>query len=88
MTRRELGKVAKIVGSVFPECGVSGHMLVRVPLSPILRAICLESSSAPRGFYVWVFFQPLCIPKAMSSSILAGGSAAARTSGTPTPPAV
>lgn len=63
MTRRELGKVAKIVGSVFPECGVSGQMLVRVPLSPVLRAICLQNSSAARGFYVWVFFQPLCIPK-------------------------
>ena len=63
MNRRELEKTAKILCADLPQCGVSGVLVFRLPLGRILRGICLERSGDPRGFYVWVFLQPLCIPK-------------------------
>jgi hypothetical protein len=64
MNKRELAKVAKALVRDLPDCAAAGDLLLRTPLGPILRALCLERSGwEPRNFYVWVFFQPLCIPK-------------------------
>ena len=47
MNKRELAAVAKRVS---------------LPIGHTLRGVFLERSSAPTSFYVWVFFQPLCVP--------------------------
>jgi len=65
MNKRELAKIAKTLVQELPDLAASNDLLLRTPLGPILRALCLERSGwDPRGFYVWVFFQPLCIPHA------------------------
>lgn len=64
MTKKALTKVAKTLAQDLPGFAAAGNLLFYVPLGPILRALWLERSGFnPHGFYVWVFFQPLCIPK-------------------------
>jgi hypothetical protein len=63
VNKRELGKVATALAQNLTEYAGSGKMVFRIPLGPILQAVYLESSGwEPRNFYVWVFFQPLCLP--------------------------
>ena len=65
MNKRELTRIAKALVQELPEFAASNDLLVRMPLAPVLRALCLERSGwDSRGFYAWVFFQPLCIPHA------------------------
>jgi hypothetical protein len=65
MNKRELAKIAKTLVQELPDLAASNNLLLRTPLGPILRALCLERSGwDTHGFYVWVFFQPLCIPHA------------------------
>jgi hypothetical protein len=62
MTRKELATVAKRLSRGLPTLGVKGSLLFLKPIGHTLRGVFLERSGDPRGFYVWVFFQPLCVP--------------------------
>jgi hypothetical protein len=62
MTKAELGKAAKRLATRFPEFRVRGSLLLLTPVGSTLRGLALERSSANAAFYVWAFFQPLCVP--------------------------
>lgn len=62
MTKSELGKVAKQLATHFPSFRVKGSLLFLTPIGRTLRGLALERSSSRSGFYVWAFFQPLCVP--------------------------
>jgi hypothetical protein len=62
MTRKELAAVAQQLSRGLPTLGTKGSLLFVKPIGHTLRGIFLERSGDPRGFYVWVFFQPLCVP--------------------------
>jgi hypothetical protein len=62
VTRKQLSAITKRLSAYYPELRSKGPLLFVQPVGQVLRGIDLHRSGDPVGFYVTVFFQPLCVP--------------------------
>lgn len=63
MKSKDFNKLAKDILPRLDGYRVKGAMIFSMPVGHILRGVSFESSSHDAGaFYMWTFFQPLCVP--------------------------
>ena len=63
MKKKELEKIGKELSRRLPGFTAKGDLVVMCPINTVLRGICFDGSGFDkRGFYVQVFFLPLCTP--------------------------
>ncbi len=83
MKQSEKAILVAAIRNAVPGLRATRNLLVAVPRGSILRGLCMERSSDPRGVYLWAFVQPLFVPATstvLSLGIRLGGGSRTWTS--------